>query len=284
MHAPLRLPFAKMNGIGNSILVVDERGLPPAVTGDMAREIARGHLAFDQMMVLSDSTRPDRDAFVRIYNTDGSRAGACGNGTRCVAWHMLQEQDRDSLNLDIDGTDVSCRRESPTVFTVDMGLPRFLWQEIPLREAADTMAVPLGAILTEFGLRAPAAVSMGNPHAIFFVPDAAAVDLHRFGPRLEHDPMFPERANISFAEVRSRDSIVLRVWERGVGPTLACGSAACATLVAAARLGKTDRRATVILPGGELTIAWLPDDHVSMTGPVELEETGLLSLPPAASA
>ncbi len=282
---PLPLPFAKMNGAGNEILVVDERGRPPTMTGEEARRIGQGHFAFDQMMVLSDADRAGVDAAVRIYNTDGSGAGACGNGTRCVAWFMLRDSDRDTLTLEIDGTKVLCRRDAAAVFTADMGVPSFDWRDIPLREAADTQAVPLGAVLAEFGLEAPAAVSMGNPHAVFLVPDASAIDLAALGPRLEHHPMFPERANISFAEMRGRGRILLRVWERGAGATRACGSAACAALVAAARLGVADRRATVALPGGDLVIAWQDDGHVLMTGPVELEEEGHLpALPVEVSA
>ena len=279
MPFPTPLPFAKMNGAGKSILVVDERGRPPSITGDAARRIGQGRLGFDQMMVVSDAGRPGVDAAVRIYNSDGSRAGACGNGTRCVAWYLLQNDDRATLTLDIDGTEVLCRRDAATMFTVDMGVPRFDWRDIPLRETADTQAVPLGAILTELGLEAPAAVSMGNPHAIFFVPDASGIDLAAVGPRLEHHPMFPDRANISFAEVQGRHRILLRVWERGAGATRACGSAACATLVAAVRRGLTERNATVSLPGGDLILAWRDDGHVLMTGPVELEEQGELAIP-----
>ncbi len=268
------LPFAKMNGIGNSILVVDERGRTPVITGDMAKRLCQGDLAFEQMMVLSDAARPDSDAIVRIFNQDGSRAGACGNGTRCVAWVMSETGSNDALRLDIDGTAISCRRDGPLTFTVDMGPPRLEWRDIPLREAADTLAVDLGPILDEAGLQRPVAVSMGNPHAIFFVPEVAAVDLAEWGPRFECHPMFPDRANISFAEVEAADRITLRVWERGAGPTLACGSAACATLVAASRRGLAGRHARVALPGGVLDLAWRDDGHVLMTGPVALEHRG----------
>ena len=268
------LPFAKMNGIGNSILVVDERGRVPVVTGDMAERLCDGDLVFEQMMVLSDATRPGFDAAVKIFNQDGSRAGACGNGTRCVAWFMGETGSGDRLALDIDGTTVSCRRDGLATFTVDMGVPRLEWQDIPLREPADTSAVDLGPILDEAGLQRPSAVSVGNPHAVFFVPDVAAIDLAAWGPRLERHPMFPDRANVSFAEVGSTERITLRVWERGAGPTLACGSAACATLVAASRRGLAGRRARLALPGGELDMAWREDDHVLMTGPVSLEHRG----------
>ncbi len=273
------LRYAKMNGAGNSILVVDERGRTPSLTGEAARALCRGPLAFEQMMVLSDGAGVD--AAVRIFNTDGSRAGACGNGSRCVAWFIIEERPAetgsgDAVALDVDGTIVSCRRDGPLLFTVDMGAPHFGWREIPLREAADTLTLDLGDALLGTGLASPAAVSMGNPHAVFFVPDAGAVDLPSLGPRFERHPMFPDRANVSFAEVRAPDEITLRVWERGAGATLACGTAACATLVAAALRGLTGRQARVALPGGELGIAWRADGHVMMTGPVALEHRGRL--------
>ena len=269
------LPFAKMNGAGNSILVVDERGRTPALTGEAARRLCRGPLAFEQMMVLSDGA-PGIDAAVRIFNTDGSRAGACGNGTRCVAWFIGETGGGTALALDVAGTAVSCRRDGPLVFTVDMGSPRFGWRDIPLAGPADTLRVDIGAALAGTGLDAPAAVSMGNPHLVFFVADTAAIDLARLGPRFERHPILPDRANVSFAQVRGPGDILLRVWERGAGATLACGSAACATLVSAARRGLTGRDARLALPGGDLGIAWRDDDHVMMTGPVALEHRGRL--------
>ncbi len=272
------LPFAKMNGAGNSILVVDGRGGAPAMTGETARRIAQGRFGFDQMMVIGEAERSGFDATVRIFNTDGSRAGACGNGTRCVAWVMLEGLARTSLRLDIEGNDVLCWRRSETIFTADMGTPRLAWNDIPLGEACDSRAIPMGEILTELRLEPPSAVGMGNPHAVFFVPDAGIIDLAVIGPRFEHHPLFPDRANISFAQILGPDRILLRVWERGAGATLACGSAACATLVAAARLGKTGRQATISLPGGDLSLFWRDDDHVLMTGPVELEHRGTLTL------
>lgn len=269
------LRYAKMNGAGNSVLVVDERGgSSPAITGEVARALCAGPLAFEQMMVLSEPVAPGVDAAVRIFNTDGSRAGACGNGTRCVAWFMGETGGGDALGLDVDGTAVSCRRLGPLVFAVDMGAPHFGWRDIPLREAADTLQLDLGDALAGTGLEAPAAVSMGNPHVVFFVRDAAAIDLPALGPRFERHPLFPDRANVSFAEVRGPGDIRLRVWERGAGATLACGSAACATLAAAALRGLTGRRARVALPGGTLDIDWRDDGHVTMTGPVELEHQG----------
>ena len=275
------LPFAKMNGAGNAILVVDERGRALELTGDLARDLCRGPLAFEQMMVISDAAVDGVDGDVRIFNTDGSPAGACGNGTRCVAWFIDEGRAAaagagEVLTLDVCGTVVTCRRDGPWDFTVDMGRPHFGWEDIPLREAANTLHLDLGEALAGTGLESPAAVSMGNPHVVFFVPDAFAIDLPALGPRFERHPVFPDRANVSFAEVRGADDILLRVWERGAGATLACGSAACATLAAAARRGLTGRSAKITLPGGMLGIAWEANGHVMMSGPVALEHRGRL--------
>jgi diaminopimelate epimerase len=209
---------------------------------------------------------------VRIYNNDGSEAGACGNGTRCVADRLARETGAEAVTIETVGGLIACERLGPWVYRVDMGAPRLAWNEIPLAQAvADTRRVEVRlAGGPDFG---PASVvNMGNPHAIFWVSDVAAIPLETVGPRLETHPLFPEKANISFAEARERDHIALRVWERGVGVTLGCGSAACAALVAAARLGLTGRKARIGLPGGELTIEWREgDDHVLMTGPVVFE-------------
>jgi diaminopimelate epimerase len=266
-------PIVKMNGIGNAIAVLDLRGTAHLVSAAEARAINRAPgLGFDQLMVLHEPTSEGSAARLAIYNNDGSVSDACGNGTRCVAYLLMRGGDRDELLLESDAGPLPVTREGELSFTVDMGAPRFGWRDIPLaHDVGDTGRVRLEPPVKG----APelfAAVSMGNPHAIFFVPDAAAIDLARIGPQIEHHPLFPERANVSFAHLAGRDRIALRVWERGAGATLACGSAACATLVAAARAALTERRGTVALPGGELTIAWrAEDDHVLMTGPVELE-------------
>lgn len=280
--------FLKMNGLGNEITVLDLRGSAHRVSAAEARAIAADPRSrFDQLMVLHDPATPDTDAYMRIYNTDGSESGACGNGTRCVAWAMLTDPAMSrpagpGLVLETKAGRLPVERVSDTVFTVDMGAPRLAWNEIPLRAPfPDTRAIAVDTRLPGAPeLQAPSAVSMGNPHAIFWVEDAAAYDLAAVGPAFEHDPVFPERANISFAQVASPDHIVLRVWERGAGATRACGSAACAALVAAARKGLTGRKATVSLPGGDLVIEWRESDgHVLMTGPTELEHEGFL--PPA---
>jgi diaminopimelate epimerase len=222
---------------------------------------------------------------MRIYNTDGSESGACGNGTRCVAWALtadpvMSRPVQGDLVLETRAGLLPVEQVSDTVFTVDMGPPRFGWNEIPLRDPyPDTRTIAVDTTLPEAPeLQGPSAVSMGNPHAIFWVEDAQAYDLAAIGPKFEHDPVFPERANISFAQVPSSEHIVLRVWERGAGATRACGSAACATLVAAARKGLTGRKAVVTLPGGDLIIEWRESDgHVLMTGPTELEHEGTFS-------
>jgi diaminopimelate epimerase len=262
-----------MNGIGNAIAVLDLRGSSDVVGAAEARAINRvPGLAFDQLMVLHDGVGGAGAARLKIYNNDGSTSNACGNGTRCVAYLMMRGSPGRKLLLESDAGPLPVTREGEFTFTVDMGRPRFGWRDIPLaRDVGNTGAVRLDPPVAG----APdvfAALSMGNPHAIFFVPDADAVDLYELGPKIEHHPLLPERANVSFAQVIDRARILLRVWERGAGATLACGSAACATLVAAARAGLTGRRAGMALPGGELTIAWrATDEHVLMTGPVEFE-------------
>lgn len=276
--------FLKMHGAGNAIVVLDLRGTPIVVTPEDARAIAADpHSAFDQLMVLHDPVSPRTDAFLRIYNTDGSESGACGNGTRCVAFAMFDDPamarpaESGRLVLETKAGLVEVQRVADRSFTVDMGRPRLAWDEIPLREPfPDTRRIELqiGPIDDPI-LHSPGAVSMGNPHAVFFTEqDPDAYDLARIGPMLENHPVFPERANISVAQVTGRETIKLRVWERGAGLTLACGTAACATVVAASRLRMIGRCATVSLPGGDLVIEWRADDHVLMTGPVFLEGEG----------
>jgi diaminopimelate epimerase len=266
--------FVKMNGLGNEIVVVDLRHAPKRIEPAEARAAARQE-PYDQLMALYPP-RGDADAAVRIYNNDGSEAGACGNGMRCVAALIAAETGRAAVNFETAAGVISCRRAGE-FFTVDMGRPRWRWDEIPLaREFADTRAIelhygPAGAPI----LQSPAVVSMGNPHAIFWVDDPQAYDLATIGPVLEHDPLFPERANITLAAIPSPGRLVIRTWERGAGLTQACGSAACAAAVAAARLGRAERRVTVRLPGGELVVEWRAgDDHVLMTGPVTYEHNG----------
>jgi diaminopimelate epimerase len=272
-------PFVKMNGLGNEIVVVDLRRQTGRVGADEARAAAQPEGApYDQMMVLHAPRTPDTDAFVRIYNNDGSEAGACGNGMRCVAELMFKETGKPALTFETPAGILNSWKDARPLFsTVDMGPPRFAWNEIPLSEPfQDTRAIELqiGPIDQPI-LHSPSVVNMGNPHAVFWVDDVNAYDLGRFGPLLENHPMFPERANITLADVKSQQHVVIRTWERGVGLTQACGSAACATAVAAARLRKVDRKVTITLPGGDLEIEWRErDDHVLMTGPVAFEFEG----------
>ena len=275
MNALFHRRFARMNGLGNEIIVLDLRGSIAEVSSAAARAIDRAPgLHYDQLMVMHDAKTAGTDAFVLIFNNDGSQSGSCGNGARCVAHMLMRDGPRDQLRIETVAGTLECRKLGEWTYCVDMGPPRLAWNEIPLREPVpDTRAIDVSIGPAEAPiLQAPAVVNMGNPHAVFFVADVAAHDLHVLGPVLERHPMFPEKANISLAQVVARDHIILRVWERGVGITKACGSAACAALVAAARRGLSDHRARVTLPGGDLFIDWREsDDHVLMTGPVELE-------------
>jgi diaminopimelate epimerase len=280
MSALTNRPFVKMNGLGNEILVLDLRRDPVAVKPEEARALARKDvLPYDQIMALYPAKTPGTEAFVRIYNSDGSEAGACGNGMRCVAQLIANESGKDVLNFETSAGLSSCRIDAPNTVTVDMGAPRFGWQEIPLAEEfRDTRHIELqiGPIDAPV-LHSPSAVNVGNPHAIFWVDDVNAYDLSRLGPLLENHPIFPERANISLCKVAARDHLIVRTWERGAGLTRACGSAACAAAVAAVRLKLADRKLRVTLPGGDLYIEWRErDDHILMTGPVEMEFSGKL--------
>jgi diaminopimelate epimerase len=273
-----RIPFVKMNGLGNAIVVADLRGRAERVSPQAAIALAQPTaVPFDQLMEVSDPAGAGRDYEVRIFNTDGSLAEACGNGTRCVAQWLDTETGRKSFRFAIAGATVSAEILENGLITVDMGRPRFGWQDIPLSEPfSDTTGIELqiGPIDAPI-LHTPSVVNMGNPHAIFWVDrDVWSYELDRFGPLLENHPIFPKRANISIAQVMAPDHIVIRTWERGVGLTRACGSAACATLVAAARKGLARRSATVTVPGGDLRIEWEDDGNVRMTGPAEFEFAG----------
>lgn len=270
--------FVKMNGLGNEIVVVDLRDRAKKLAADEIRAAAR-QVPFDQMMVLYPPKTPGTDGLVRIFNTDGSEAGACGNGTRCLADLVFAETGKTALTFETRAGLLNCwKGEAPHVSTVDMGAPKFGWRDIPLAEEfRDTRAIELqiGPIDAPV-LHSPSVASMGNPHAIFWVDDVNGHDLAKFGPLLENHPIFPERANISLAAVTGPDHLTVRTWERGVGLTRACGSAACAAAVSAARTGRTGRTVRVTLPGGDLLIEWRErDDHVLMTGPAEHEFDGV---------
>jgi diaminopimelate epimerase len=273
------IPFAKMNGLGNEIVMVDLRGGKRVLDAAEARAIAaRPASRFDQMMVLHDAVTPGSEAYVRIYNADGSEAEACGNGMRCIAWRVAEKTGRQALKFETKAGVLDVTVGGIDRITVDMGSPRFGWRDIPLAEPFhDTRAIELqiGPIDKPI-LHSPSVVNVGNPHAVFWVGDVAAYDLGRIGPMLENHPIFPERANISLAHVTSPTAITLRTWERGAGLTKACGSAACAATVCAARKKLTGRAVTVTLPGGPLGIEWRVDDRILMTGPVELEHEGVL--------
>jgi len=278
MSALANHAFVKMNGLGNEIVVVDMRQDRARITAEEARAAAGPNGApYDQMMALYPPRAAGVDAYVRIYNNDGSEAGACGNGMRCIASLMAAETGKDTLMFETTAGLLAAWKDPTGSFTVDMGKPRFAWNEIPLAEEfRDTRAIELqiGPIDDPI-LHSPSVVSMGNPHAIFWVDDVDAYDLGKIGPLLENHPIFPERANITLAHVTSREHIRIRTWERGAGLTKACGSAACAAAVSAARTKRTGRKVTVSLPGGDLVVEWRErDDHVLMTGPVEREFEG----------
>jgi diaminopimelate epimerase len=275
------IPFRKMNGIGNEILVVDLRGVSLVFSERQARTIAERLVShFDQMMVLHAPKTAGTEAYVRIYNADGSEAEACGNGMRCVGWMVAEKTGRKALKFETKAGVLDVGVSGIEKISVDMGTPRFGWREIPLAEPFhDTRAIELQiGPIDKPTLHSPSVVNVGNPHAVFWVGDVQAFDLGRIGPMLENHPLFPERANISLAHVTARDAVTVRVWERGAGLTKACGSAACAVAVCAARKGLTERRVKVTLPGGLLDIEWRADNHILMTGPVALEHEGVLEL------
>lgn len=273
------LPFRKMNGLGNEFIVFDARKTAVRLAPEAISALGDpGAIGFDQMITI-ERAKKGGDAFMRIHNRDGGEVDACGNATRCVGWLLMDETGRRNAAIETNaGLLRAFETGRPQEVTVDMGAPRFGWQEIPLAEEfADTRAIELqiGPIDAPI-LHSPSAVSMGNPHAIFWVEDVDAYDLERMGPLLENHPIFPERANISLAHVTGRDAITVKTWERGVGLTKACGTAACAAAVAAMRKDLVDRRVTVTLPGGPLLVEWRADGHVWMTGPVATEFEGTL--------
>lgn len=271
--------FLKMNGLGNDFVVLDARAQKLSIDAAAARRIAdrnRG-VGCDQLLLIEPGTG-GADAVMRIWNPDGSVAKACGNGARCVADLLLSETKKPSIKLSTAGGLITCVRTSDGRVTVDMGEPKLEWQDIPLAERMDTrtLDIRLGPIDAPV-LIGPSAVNMGNPHCVFFVTDIAKHDPTKIGPMIENHPLFPDRANVSFAQVKPNNEIRLRVWERGVGVTLACGTAACATTVAASRKKLIGREARIELDGGVLEIEWREaDNHVYMTGPTELNYAGSL--------
>ncbi|WP_127902123.1 diaminopimelate epimerase [Solirhodobacter olei] len=267
-HSPSGLPFVKMHGAGNDFVVIDRRSpAAPEVTPALARVVGDRHrgVGYDQLVTIT--TDPEADARLTFWNADGTQAGACGNATRCVAQMLMAETGKPRLTLRTARGLLSAEETAEGLIRVNMGQPQLDWAEIPLAQAADTLHLPMPGD--------PAAVGMGNPHCIFFVEDAGAVDLAARGPGLEHDPLFPERTNVEFASLLGPDRLRLRVWERGTGITLACGSGTCATAVAAARRGLTGRKVTVEVDGGTLLVDWA-EDGVWLTGPTARVFSGLL--------
>jgi diaminopimelate epimerase len=267
-----RIAFRKMHGLGNDFVVVDLRANRVAIDAAAARVLAdrRTGIGCDQVILLEPPRDPAAQVFMRIRNPDGSEAEACGNGTRCVAALLAEEAGDRQILIETAAGVLEAEAAPDGRISVDMGVPRTDWRDIPLARAMDT----LRAYLTRGPLSEPVCTNIGNPHATFFVPDAEAIELTGLGPELEHDPLFPERANIGVATVRDPATIRLRVWERGAGLTPACGSGACAALVAAHRRGLTGREAAVLVDGGRLDIAWRDDGHVVMTGPASLSFEG----------
>jgi diaminopimelate epimerase len=281
----VKLPFRKMHGLGNDFVVLDARGFDLRLTPARAAALADRHtgVGCDQVIVLEpvEAGQGAADVFMRIRNPDGSEAGACGNATRCVAHLLAAETGRLRVTVRTVSGDLAAEALPDGRWRVDMGPARLGWRDIPLARETDTLHLPL----SRGPVGDPAACSLGNPHATFFVPDLSRIRLDTFGPSLERDPLFPEGANIGFAQALAPDHLRLLMWERAAGPTRACGSGACAALVNAHRRGLADRRATVTLPGGDLLIEWREEDgHVLMTGPVATAFTGELDLDALAAA
>ena len=265
---PSPIGFMKMHGAGNDFIIIDSRGRDSVVTQALARALGdrnRG-VGFDQLAEIRDSQRGD--FALDFWNSDGSRAGACGNATRCVCDFVMKDLGRDHLSLVTARGDLQALRLADGRVSVNMGPPQRDWHEVPLARAVDTLHLPLAGD--------PVAIGMGNPHAVFFVPDAEAVDLAHLGPMVEHDPLYPERTNVEFASLIGPDHLRMRVWERGAGVTLACGSGTCATVVAAHLRGLTGRRVIVDVDGGVLEVDWL-EDGVWLTGPVAYVFDGVLT-------
>jgi diaminopimelate epimerase len=278
MSASATIPFRKMNGLGNDFVVLDARHKSVGVAPEDARRLSdrtKGP-GCDQVIVLEPSK--GADLFMRIFNADGSEVEACGNAARCVALLVARENGCPDVTVETRAGLLKAHVDSADSVIIDMGEPRFGWEDIPLAEPfADTTRIELQiGPIDEPILHSPSVVNVGNPHAIFWVDDVNAYDLGRFGPLLENHPIFPERANISLAHVTARNALTLRTWERGAGLTKACGTAACAAAVAAARKGFTDRQVTVTLPGGKLVIDWIANGHILMRGPAELEFEGTI--------
>ena len=267
-------PFLKMHGLGNDFVVFDAREAPLALTPALVAAIAdrRTGIGCDQLVVIEPARSAGADIWMSIYNADGSEVGACGNASRCVAWLLMEQSGQGEVTIETRAGLLDAERRGPMLVTVDMGPARLDWREIPLAEPRDTnhLGIEMGKLAD------PVGISMGNPHAVFFVEDVDAIDLAALGPKIEHHPLFPERTNVEIVQKLGEARLRMRVWERGAGITSACGTGACASLVAAARRGITGRAAELVLDGGTLAIEWLEDGHVLMTGPVAISFAGRL--------
>ena len=266
-------PFTKMHGLGNDFVVLDGRARPIALDGGQARALAdrRAGVGCDQVIVLESS---GDGVFMRIFNADGGEVEACGNAARCVAATLMAEAGTDAVSFATGAGPMVCHAAAEGRVTVDIGPARTGWRDIPLAHEVDTEHLPLSS----GALADPCAVNVGNPHAIFFVEDTDAIDLASLGPQLETDPLFPERANITVCQVLGTGEVRIKVWERGAGLTRACGTAACATIVAGHRRGLMAREGVVHLPGGDLQVTWRDDGHVEMTGPTATSFTGTVEI------
>jgi len=268
------LDFIKMHGLGNDFVILDGRDGSLNLSRDAVRAISDRHsgVGCDQLIIMDPPVDASADVFMRIYNPDGSEAGACGNATRCVASLVMTERGQSHAIVQTISGLLDCENLGDGLYSVDMGPVRLDWRDLPLSEARDTDHLDVAA----GPLQDPVGVNVGNPHAVFMVDDAEAIDLTTFGPVIENHPLFPERTNVEAVQVLSPDRIRMRVWERGAGITRACGSGACAALIATARRGLTGRKADVVLDGGVLSIEWLPDNTVLMTGPIATSFSGIL--------
>ncbi len=270
------LNFIKMHGLGNDFVVFDSRAEPLTLSADQTRAIAdrRTGIGCDQLIQLEPATDAGADIFMRIRNADGGEVDACGNATRCIGAMVMAETGQDQAVIQTNAGLLATTRTGGNLVTVDMGPAKLDWQDIPLAGDTDTLHLDM----TEGDLSDPVAVSMGNPHAVFFVPHADAIALSAVGPKLEHHPLYPERTNVEVVEVRRENDLRVRVWERGAGITMACGTGACAALVAAHRRGLAGRTASVELDGGILDIEWQENGHVLMTGETAVCFTGAWTL------
>ena len=267
------ISFKKMHGLGNDFVVLDARSGGPLPDRDQVRAMSdrRRGIGCDQLIVVEPPRLTGSAAYLRIFNADGSESAACGNGTRCIAAALMEELGKGTITLETSAGLLEASISDNEQITVNMGSALLNWHEIPLAEEQDTLNVGIDVD----GFNKPVAVNVGNPHCVFFVDDVDTINLERLGPQIEHDPIFPERTNVGIVEVRDENHIRIRVWERGVGITLACGSGACASVIAAHRRQLTDRNVEVTLDGGTLSIEWLRTGDVLMTGPVAVSFTGM---------